>query len=425
MNVSPIAGYNLNSRSNRKSKFVSPATLSPNVAIKYDVPCLKIVESKPNFTGISRNRGIESLYKLMASAEVAQKFIDKLTKTPKDSKQNVRNLLKQYNLNNKEGLIKFSNWCLSPKGYYGAYEKFVENYFNKAESIEELLKFQPNWAPWKLEQKAWELKNPQCASLSKEAKKAIFDEQCNSVREVPFNIGTLPDIFQSQQTYENLVNKLKREDIGNQEVDVDGLCANISRLKGGELNNKFIYSLEIQNKKYILKFDRINLEDSQTIENRDLSLVEKRATRQNKYLAPDSIYSNVCMSKYLELNSCDLVPKCYYDHKTHSAIFEYINDINGDLFQQREILETTPNLNKLNLSYKELNSLGIYLNDTSEINVLKTKEGQGKIVDLGHARFMDTLKPGVRGYNIEFSNSSGPDIGAYYASLFRSYLGLT
>lgn len=419
MQVSLIAGYNLNSPNTKKSKFTSPVALSTHVAPKY--PYLAFDSTK--FT--STEKGLKELYLLMKSDEKAQRFIQNLTQNPKDSKRNVQNLLKEYGLNNKEGLVKFSQWCLSPNGYYGAYQKFLGNYFNKAKSVEELLKFQPNWAPWKLEQKGWELENPQHSSLSEVERKALFEEQRSNMREIPFEIGTLPGVFPSKQVYETLVNKLKKEDICNQKIDIEGFSADVSRLKGGELNDKFIYLLKINGKKFIQKFDRINLEDAQTIDSRDLSLIEQKSIRKNKYLAPDSIYANACVNKYLELNGCNLVPKSYYDHKTHSAIFEYVDDIHGDLFQQKEIQETMPNLNKLNSNYKELNSLGIYLNDTSEINVLKTKDGKEKIVDLGHASFMDTLKPGVRGYNIEISNSSGPDFGAYYASLLRSYLGLS
>lgn len=417
MNISPIFAYTTNNTNSRRKTFASYPQNIVSAGVQSN-------PSSPAF-GMFRINRIQELYALTkpSSSEKAQQFVARLTQNPRESQQKVRTLLEQYGLDTKRGLNNFFDWSLSPDGYYGAYEDFVKNLFTNANSIDELLKFQPNWAPWKLEEKAFRLSHPQYNNESVEAKAALSRKH-QYVREIPFRIGELPEIFPSPQSYENLISALKTSDIKRQTINIDGVDYYLQRLKGGEHNDKFIYLLESNGKKFILKFDRINVEDYTTFDHRPASLFERRTIRKNKYLAADSIYSNACISKYLESNGCDEVPKLlYYDHKTHSAIFEHIEDINGDVFQQGDVEETRFNLNQVNSSYKELNSLGIYMNDASIINEFKTKNGRRVLIDLGHCSFIDQLKPGIKGYNIAFSNIAGPNIGASLAAMLRVILG--
>lgn len=431
MKIYPVAGYPKNSRKTTFTDYKAfPTTsekdfrdISSAKNLTTDQFCKNL-----SFQGITdeAQKGIKTLYQLTSSPLKAQEFIGKITQNPSQSKENVRKLLEEHGLNNKEGLKKFTYWFFSSRGYYGAYEKFVENYFKNAKSIEELLKFQPNWAPWKLEQKAWELKHPKYAQATEGTKNELIQIHYNYKREIPFRIGALPEVFPSYKFYKELIQKLKTQDIKSQIVEINGKQYDLQRLKGGELNNKFIYLLKSEEGKYIVKLDRINIEDARSLDYRELSLIEKRATRQDKYLAADSIYANVCMSKYLELNGCHEVPPVlYYDYKTNSAIFKYVDDVEGDAFQQiQEAEEKFLDLNKMNHIFKRLNSLGIYINDSSIKNILKSPQGINMLIDLGHADYMDTLKPGVKYYNVKFSNSSGPDLGAFYTPLFRSWMGL-
>ena len=424
MKIYPISGYsNLRNKNSKKIINVPQKISDNNLSINNGHSI-----SSVSFSGIhgSFKKGIEALYKLTSSEDTAQKLISELTVNPQYSKSNALILMKKYGLDNRDGWKKFASWCLSPEGYYGAYEKFVNKFFHEAKSIEELLQFQPNWAPWALEKKAWELKNPQYSLISEIQKKEKLNLQYKSFREIPFHIGGLPDIFGTKSNYKELIKKLKAEEILEKTLDINGVKYHIKRLKGGDLNNKFIYLIKIDDEKFILKFDRINVEDADILDGRKLSLFEKKVIRKDKYLAADSIYSNACISKYLELNGSDQVPRLfYYDHKTHSGIFEYIQDINGDAFQQGNTSQIVLDINQINENYKRLNSLGIYLNDTVDTNILETKDGRDMIIDLGHVRFMDVFKPGLKKYNIEFSNSNGPDIGSYYASLFRCLMGLS
>ena len=146
----------------------------------------------------------------------------------------------------------------------------------------------------------------------------------------------------------------------------------------------------------------------------------RKNIRKNKYLAADSIYSNACVSKYLELNDCQNIPKMYYyNQKENAALYEYIADAKNDLFQSNQIDEEYEGLMDTNKTFKALNNLGIYLNDTAIKNTLTGYDGIPKIIDLGHANFIMPFKPGVKHYNIEFSNINGPDMRTILASVLN------
>lgn len=354
---------------------------------------------------------VTDLYSKTDSQVTGQKYISELMSGSVNLQEESEKMLAKYGSG-------FLEWYMSPKGYYGAYESFVDNLFKKSKSIDELLKFMPNWAPWKLEEKKWLLENPYYINEPRFVVKNAFDAANDRKREQGFEIGSLPSAFNSSYYFEKLIAKLKKEDIKAGTVSIGHSNYYVKRLKGGELNDKFIYTISDGSQKYIVKFDRTNLEDCSNVDGRELSLYEKKNIRKNKYLAADSIYSNACISRYLELNGCENIPKMYYYNQTaNAAIYEYIEDRNQDKFQRDLIDEEYDGLTETNLKYKSLNDLGIYLNDTAIKNTLVDTNGMEKIIDLGHSNFYMPFKPGVKHYNIEFSNTNGPDVRAILASL--------
>ncbi|MDD3594174.1 MAG: hypothetical protein PHX18_06070 [Candidatus Gastranaerophilales bacterium] len=320
----------------------------------------------------------------------------------------------------KHGLLPFISWYLSPKGYYGAYERYVQKLYNRSNSLEMLLKYAPNWSPWKLEEKSWLLQNPSLSNVSENMRERLFHAELDKKREIPFTIGKLPEIFPNNDAFLQLIKTLKTREILDASLYIGGGNYKVERLKGGELNDKFIYLLERNNKKFILKFDRINVEDSDTVDGRKLSLIEQRSIRKNKYTAADSIYSNACISAYLQYNGCSHIPEMfYYHHGANAAIYEYIEDKDGDLFQHNLLNTEYDSLSETNKTYKMLNKLGVFLNDTAYKNTLTDSKGMKKIIDLGHASFFMPFKPGIKHYNIEFANTNGPDMSAIYAGLLN------
>ncbi len=352
---------------------------------------------------------VSDLYKL-TKKPFDQIFIRKLIENPEALQEESKKMFEKYGTG-------FLEWYLNPEGYYGAFESFVDNLFNEAKSLDDLLKFMPNWAPWKLEEKLLLLNKPYITNYEKSTRKSLINSYSDNVREIGFSLGRLPSDFQTERMFEGMIDKLKHSDITDGKISCGSNYLTVKRLKGGELNDKFVYLISHNDSKYIVKFDRTNVEDAPTIDGRKFSLYEKKNIRKNKYLAPDSIYSNACISRYLELNGCENIPKMYYfNQAANAAIYEYIEDRNNDLFQNNIIDEEYDGLVQTNEEYKNLNKLGIYLNDTAQKNTLVGADGIKKIIDLGHANFIMPFKPGVKHYNIEFSNSNGPDIRNILAS---------
>lgn len=364
-------------------------------------PLLRVVENDKNIYDLTKDKSI--------SRELVKNLV---------SNKNNATIMKS--LTDIYGLKNVVKWYCDLQGYYGEYEKYMDDLYSNAKSLDELLKHQPNWTPWKLEEKAWFLDNEN-RKISEEQKLAEYYNYCDKEREYSFKIGELPEEFSNIVEYRNLIKKLKTQNIQDMLININNHNCRVKRLKGGDLNDKFVYTLTFDDKKYILKFDRTNIEDVETVDGRMLSNYEKRTIRKNKCLSADSIYVNSCVNRYLELNGCKSVPHLYlYDHETHSSVYEFVEDINKDKFQNDLMDEEYVSIDDMNAKYDDLSKFGIYLNDTALKNSLTNLEGKEIIIDLGHCSFIQPFKPGVKRYNIDLPNINGPDINNIYASLFMA-----
>lgn len=377
---------------------------------KYDVSKLEgnviITSTKDDLPKIETKKHVSQIAKL--AKENPEKFVEEIMQNSENLKGISKELIECY------GIKDFLNWYLSDNGYYGAYEKYVENLYNNANSIEELLKFMPNWSPWKLEEKAWKLQNyAYYYFISPEYAQEKFQKTLDENREQPFTIGELPKSEFNEYSFNELITKIRSKNIQNEFVPTSLKTYKVEKLKGGDLNDKNIYLISNFDKKFILKTDRSYAEDNDSV-----WLYDKKTIKKNKVLMADSNFTNACISKYLELNGCKNIPKLlFYDYKTDSALYEYVEDVKGDLFQKGMIDTEYNDLNFENEVIKNLREKGIYLNDTALKNFFTEKDGTEKIIDLGHANFIMPFKPGIKHYNIEFSNTNGPDLRTIYASL--------
>lgn len=336
-------------------------------------------------------------------------FVEKIMKNQGDLKEIFSELVDDF------GQENFTKWYLSNDGYYGAYEKYVDKLFKDAKSIDELLKFMPNWAPWKLEEKFWKLNHPQYKYISERYFNYRYSLDIDKNREQAFTIGSLDGFYFSKKSFDELVTKIKHNNLKDAHIKADNLYYNVTRLKGGELNDKFVYLINRSGKKYILKTDRSYAENNNT-----LGMYDKKVIKKNKVLMADSNFTNACMSRYLDLNGCKNIPRLiYYDFKEDAALYEYVEDVQGDLFQQGKLDTEYSDLNLSNDVVKNLRKKGVFLNDTALKNFFTQDDGTQKIIDLGHANFIMPFKPGVKHYNIEFANINGPDFRTIYASFFE------
>lgn len=325
----------------------------------------------------------EFLNSVLKERHTANRFIDEITKDPRQSRKIVKKLTQKLG-----GKNEFFEWYYGKNGYADAYDKYNYEVFKKADTIEELLKRSPNWGMWKLSEK-YGSKN--------------------------FVIGEVPAEFKDKQTFRDLVRQIKKNpwfDRGAEDFYVNNKKFNIYRYKGaGDLSNKNIYRVKTDGKTFILKTDRFYPEDLlKKVPDSDLSDTERYTKRYNydtikegKALKGDSLYLDACIDYYLHANKCqNSINMYFYDYDTDASLYEFVNG--------NEIGEGVANLLDINGKGKDINALGIYLNDAKESNFIMSDNDELKMIDIGHASFIDPLRPGSKYNNIELSNQSGASL---------------
>lgn len=343
------------------------------------------------------------LLNTLRDEESRDKFISEITENPEKSKEITSVLVEK--LGGKDNFLK---WYLHEDGYVKSYEGFLEKKYDNAESIEELLKFQPNWGYWALERK-------QCAL---DGKSLLCDELMRD-QAINFSFGELPLEIKSRADFIEIVYNLKNSKFGDKSIFINTSYPNYSyfyasQLEGGDRSAKNIYLLTDMesDKKYIVKTDRFYPEDNLK---GDTNPYYSRLAKELKLIRGDSVYLDACLDYYLQLNGCDDNAKLiYYDFASDVAIYEYIDceEINKE---KKHSLAEPIEANKL---FPKINSLGVFLNDIGlSFNSYIDKSGKYKTVDVGHAEYLDVLKPGAQLLTVETSNLCGFSIKNVLSSL--------
>lgn len=231
---------------------------------------------------------------------------------------------------------------------------------------------------------------------------------------VNFNFGTLPDDFNTQYTFSTLIEQLKNIEFGilNNWICADGKFFKVSHLHGGDKSAKNIYKITANKRNYIIKMDRFYPEDKLTLQ---CNPYYSRIAKESKLLRGDSVYADACLDYYLQLNECKHNAKLlYYDFQKNASIYEYVD---GEEISDKEKLGLVGQIQANNL-FSDVNNLGIYLNDIgTSLNCYQDKFGNPKLIDVGHAEYLDLLKPGGRDLTFELSNLCGFSFKNVLASL--------
>lgn len=318
-------------------------------------------------------------------------FIEEVTISPQKSQAIVKFLQ-----NKLGGTNNFLTWYLGENGYVVNYEKYLQDKYKQANSIDELLKIQPNWGYWALERKQLELDG-----LKNHEETYMRDQRIN------FNFGTLPDGITDKDNFDELITRLKNLPFGfkNKDLNIYEDSFKVSQLSGGDKSAKNIYKIVCNDnpeKKFIIKMDRFHPEDK--LEHYNNPYVSRFA-KESKLLRGDSVYLDACLDYYLQLNGSKSNAKLlYYDFKKNAAIYEYIDGIEINETSKTDLLDAM----QANRLLSDINELGVYLNDISlSYNCYKDKNGGYRVIDIGHAEFIDLLKPGAKLLTIETSNLCG------------------
>ena len=312
-----------------------------------------------NIEKMSSEEAYNYLTSLTSDKNQSKVFIEQITKNPRESRKNVLKIYKA--LGSKEN---FDKWYFAPEGYMQAFHNYIEEFYNSAKSIEELVSYMPSWGDWKLEQKSWELYG-----------------------KPNYTVGKLPKEFGDEKTFQELTKKIKETYWTDNrifgDININGKTFNIQYPTNG-VSGKIVAQI---NDDYILK-----------------------TSFERKYKA-DSPYLNMTVDYYLTSNNCANSSEfCYYDDLTSGVLYKkaQIIPLKYKTFGQ----EYFYNPKTLFDNFDDAKALGIIYTDRGTSNYIQ--KGNSEIsIDTGHSEYMDILKPGLTGYHITLPSNTGFSQMAY------------
>ena len=305
----------------------------------------------------------EYLNGITANNVESKKFIEEVTRNPRESMVNVKKIFNA--LGSKEN---FDKWYFGKQGYMQAFHNYIEDFYENANSIDELFKFMPNWGDWKIAEKSRKLSGNE-----------------------HYTIGDLPSEFSDKNTFEQLGNFVKHNywNGSRQEglININGTTFDLKYPTNGS-SGKVV---AIINDKYVLK------------------------TSYNKKYKADSPYLNMAVDYYLKQNNCSNVAKFkYYDEVSETVLYEKseivplkYTTLGKDYFYSPKTIFD---------NFNDSKSLGIVFTDRGSSNYIKSGENN-VVIDSGHAEYMDILKPGLTGMHITLPSNTGFSQMAYEGML--------
>lgn len=348
--------------------------LAKNDVLPYKITALtenklykKLLASKDSFINFLKNtdedaKNIKSfLFSVTADEKAGGEFVKEVIADPRKSSETLR--LLKHKIGGESNLLE---WLQAPQGYNDAYGRYIGNLIaNPERKAEDLLSISPNW-------------------FLKEFKDiAKYDN---------FRLGKIPEEFEGLFDYSHFVDWLNNRHFGENETEMleySGRYMHVTPVNKG-LSGKRIY---------IIEFNKMKPEEKTYVLKAQQSWgCDTAYAKENLCYKSDSVFMNAQMDYYLTLHNCENSPKFYfYDYNSNSALYE---------FQKGKEVTGIENILDANKRLKDLNSLGIYYNDACCSNFIE-KDGVLKVIDIGDSSFINPLKPGAKGYNMQTPNWCG------------------
>ena len=134
-----------------------------------------------------------------------------------------------------------------------------------------------------------------------------------------------------------------------------------------------------------------------------------RKEHENMAIRADSTYSDALLEFYLKLNNCPHAPAILYYHFNHEVVLYEAES--GKPFHTGKNARKYQDFHSFNTKViPDAVRLGVYVNDINAGNfTVSDKDGQVKIIDIGHATYANPLMPGVPGLTFTLGNLCGRD----------------
>ncbi len=257
----------------------------------------------------------EFLTHILNTNDRSYQLIDSIISIPREAK-NIYDALKEKIGSSSKNLMVFA--YDSP--YNDAYRRYIEQKFNRANTLSELLKVRPDWSGDALMKKYISLAGNDALKIGN-IPKQIPKEHLDKILEylsAKMEVGN-----KSDKKIDNLV--------------IDGRTYEFKYFtEGRSSKNVFGVFIPAMMKKYVIKID--------SIQNRSLD-------------APFALGTLAKIDKYLTANrSRNSAPLCYYDHARNFSIYKYI--------EHSPISENPKDLSVIKKHLPDFNALGLDYNDT-------------------------------------------------------------
>ena len=182
-------------------------------------------------------------------------------------------------------------------------------------------------------------------------------------------------------------------------------------------STKLLFALEPEGakNKYFVTMEMFN-ETDKTCKN----VVDK----ENSAMRPDSPYLNAIIDYYLRQNGCKNVPDMkFYDYASNAVLYPFINGESVKPANRTDNWGVVFEDTALKKEMKPLKDLGVYITDCFYENFMKDREtGKILIVDNGHAKYSNTLRPGVKFIHMGFADLYGRDFVSLDAGIGRALM---
>ncbi len=353
------------------------------------------------------------LGRLLRTKSLCMPFFDYILTHPRESKQNHLALASSFKTK-KASLA----WFLNHGGYGHAFGEYILNKWNQAKNVEEVLKWMPNFCPWMLESRFNGIRvgavpddfvNENTFLLllqdilrSKAVKNYLeikrlegrldeFAEKYPQIKKV--------NMFQMDERREFIKDLLRKQCTKPFKLKKDGKSYTVEFLCN-PFSNKIVFKIATPSgKSYIVKtlpYNFVNIQSDRA-----------RKEHENQAIRADSPFSNAMLEFYLKFNHSEHAPKIlYYNYQYEVALYEKEE---GDLYTFEDKPYAMRDFYCFNKKIvKDANLLGVYINDISLGNFLISKEDKKiKIIDIGHASYVNPLVPPTAGLCFTFGNLCG------------------
>ena len=301
------------------------------------------------------------LFSVTADEKAGQDFVKEMLQNPRENVEKLRVLTNK--IGGENNLLE---WLQAPNGYNDAYGKYIKNLIgNPARKMEDLLSISPNW---------------------------FLKEFQDIAKSYSFTFGKLPEEFTGIGDYSHFVHWLNNMNFAEKEtkmLEYSGKHMLVTRINKG-LSGKAPYIIEFNKGKPNEKAFVLKAQQSWGC--------DTPYAKENLCYKSDSAFMNAQMDYYLTLHNCENSPRFYfYDYNSNSGLYE---------FQKGKEAGGIENILDANKRLKDMNSLGIYYNDACSCNFIE-KDGVLKVIDIGDSSFIDPLRPGAKGYNMQTPNWCG------------------